>query len=221
MTYSPPEAQGIPSSALLALLSAAERSLDSLHSLILLRGGHTVAAGWWAPYAPDRPHELFSLSKSFTSTAVGLAVAEGRLTVDDPVLSFFPDEAPAAPGEHLAAMRVRHLLTMTAGHAEDPPVRGQGDDNWVRVFFHHPLPYAPGTRFVYSSTASYVLSAIVQRLTGQPIVEYLQPRLFDPLGIAPPSWITCPRGINAGGWGLSLKSGDIARFGQTLLQRGA
>src|SRR3712207_3145901 len=108
---SSPEAQGIPSSAILAFVDAVEQSSLELHSIMLLRHGHVVAQGWWAPYRPGDLHMLFSLSKSFTSTAVGLAVAEGRLTVDDPVISFFPDDLPPDVGENLAAMRVRHLLS--------------------------------------------------------------------------------------------------------------
>jgi CubicO group peptidase (beta-lactamase class C family) len=116
---SAPEAQGIASSAILDFVEAAEQHIHDLHSLMLVRHGQVVAEGWWAPYEPDDMHILFSLSKSFTSTAIGLAVAEGRLSIDDPVLSFFPDDAPAEISENLAAMRVRHLLSMSTGHAED------------------------------------------------------------------------------------------------------
>src|SRR5262249_40509806 len=96
-----PEAQGVPPPAVLAFVEAADRDIDSLHSFMLVRRGHVVAEGWWAPYAADTPHMLFSLSKSFTSTAVGLAVAEGKLSIDDPVLKFFPDDAPAEPRTNL------------------------------------------------------------------------------------------------------------------------
>jgi CubicO group peptidase (beta-lactamase class C family) len=189
---------------------------------MLLRHGHVLAEGWWAPYERERPHMLFSLSKSFTSTAVGLAVAEGRLSVDDPVLSFFPDAAPAQVSEHLAAMRVHHLLSMSTGHAEDTTghMREQPDGDWARAFLDLPVEHAPGTHFVYNSGASYMLSAIVQRLTGLTLLEYLQPRLFAPLGIERATWESCPRGINVGGWGLRITTADIARFGQLYLQKG-
>ncbi len=119
---SAPEAQGISSSAILGFVDEAEQKLDALHSFMLVRHGQVVAEGWWGPYAADEPHMLFSLSKSFTSTAVGLAVADGKLKVDDPVLGFFPDEAPAQPSANLKAMRVRDLLTMSTGHHdEDDP----------------------------------------------------------------------------------------------------
>ena len=171
---------------------------------------------------PTSPHTLFSLSKSFTATAVGLAVAEGRLSVDDPVLGFFPDEAPAIISPHLAAMQVRHLLSMSTGHGEDTTaaLRQAADGNWVRAFLERPVEHEPGTFFLYNSGATYMLSAIVQRLTGQTLLDYLQPRLFAPLGIERPTWESCPRGINAGGWGMSATTEDIARFGQLYLQQG-
>jgi CubicO group peptidase (beta-lactamase class C family) len=219
---SEPEAQGIPSQALQRFIQEADDSLDSLHSVMLLRHGNVVAEGWWAPYEPDLPHMLYSLSKSFTSSAVGLAIEEGLLSVEDSVLSFFPDEAPDDISENLAAMRVHHLLSMNTGHAEDSTqhLRDSEGNDWVSNFLAQPVPYEPGTHFFYDSGASYMLSAIVQKLTGQPIVEYLAPRLFEPLGIHQPYWETCPRGINTGGWGLYLTTEDIACFGQMLLQKG-
>ena len=113
---SSPEAQGISSSAILAFLEAAEEKIDAVHSFMLVRHGNVVAEGWWSPYVKSDPHVLFSLSKSFTSTAVGLAVAEGRLTLDDSVLAAFPEDAPAEPSDNLKAMRVRDLLAMSTGH---------------------------------------------------------------------------------------------------------
>ena len=158
LPHSTPEAQGIPSRAILAFVQAAEKDLDALHSFILVRHGQRVAQGWWSPYAPEHPHMLFSLSKSFTSTAVGLAVAEGRLSVDDPVLSFFPENAPIEVSETLAAMRVRHLLSMVTGHAEDTTryIREAKDGNWVKAFLARPVDHVPGTHFLYNSAASYM-----------------------------------------------------------------
>ncbi len=222
LPQSTPESQGISSSAILAFLDEAQQSVEALHSLMLLRHGHLVAAGWWEPYGPEHPHMLFSLSKSFTATAVGLAVAEGRLSVDDSVLGFFSEDAPARVSANLAAMRVRHLLTMTTGHTEDTLSRvvRQREGNWARAFLRCPVNREPGTHFVYNSGASYMLSAIVQKVTGQKLVDYLQPRLFAPLGITGATWEECPRGVNTGGWGLNVKTEDIARFGQLYLQKG-
>ena len=218
---STPEAEGIRSSAILAFVDAAERDVHDLHSLVLLRHGRVVAEMYWEPYGPANPHMLFSLSKSFTSTAVGLLVAEGRLSIDDRVVDFFPDEAPAHPDDRLRAMRVRHLLTMTTGHDPDPTgVVLQSGKSWTRAFLAQPVEHEPGTHFVYNSAATYMLSAIAQRLTGERLLHYLEPRLFAPLGIAHATWETSPEGIDAGGWGLSLTTADIAGFGQLYLQRG-
>jgi len=219
---STPEAHGVSASAIVAFIDAAEARGLELHSLMLLRHGHVLAEGWWAPYQADEPHMLFSLSKSFTSTAIGLAVAEGRLTMDDAVLSFFPEEAPTEPGEGLAAMRVRHLLSMATGHHEDTTLalRGAADGDWARAFLAQPVTHTPGTYFVYNSGATYMLSAIIQRVTGTTLLDYLRPRLLDPLGITDATWETCPHGINAGGWGLNITTASIARFGQLYLQEG-
>ncbi|HEU4323131.1 MAG TPA: serine hydrolase [Roseiflexaceae bacterium] len=219
---SAPEAQGVPSAAVLAFLEAAEREIQHLHSLMLVRRGHVLAEGWWVPYAAERPHMLFSLSKSFTSTAVGLAVAEGLLSVDDPVLSFFPEDAPEEVGEHLAAMRVRHLLSMSTGHdTETMGAMGErADGHWVRGFLSCPVPHPPGTHFLYNTGATYMLSAILQQLTGVTLLEYLRPRLLAPLGIEGATWQSCPRGINTGGFGLSTTTEAVANFGQLYLQQG-
>lgn len=189
---------------------------------MLLRHGNVIAEGWWSPYAPDRPHMLFSLSKTFTSTAVGLAIHEGCFSIDDPVLSFFPDDTPANVSEHLAAMRVRDLLTMSSGHSADTwqTLEARADGNWTRAFLESPLEHAPGTHFVYNTGATYMLSAIVQKTTGMKLVDFLQPRLFAPLGIENARWDESPQGINLGGIGLWLKTEDIARFGQLYLQKG-
>jgi CubicO group peptidase (beta-lactamase class C family) len=220
-----PEAEGIPSSAVLDFLRAVEEHthpLDAVQGFMLLRHGKVAAEGWWTPYGPQTPHRMFSLSKSFTSTGIGLAVAEGLLTVDDPVLGFFPDEAPAHPSENLKAMRVRHLLSMNTGHKNDTTrrvFRGE-DDNWARAFLSLPVECQPGTWFVYNTAATYTLSAIMTRLAGMSLLDYLRPRLFDPLGIENPTWETDPRGISIGGTGLHIRTEDIARFGQLYLQKG-
>ncbi len=220
---STPEAQGISSSALLAFVERSERTIDALHSVMLLRHGHVVAEGWWTPYAPQTLHELYSLSKSFTSTAIGLAIAEDRLSLDDTVVSFFDkDDLPAEPSANLQAMRIRDLLAMTSGHQDDTVGRlfVGGDGRWSRAFLHLDVEHKPGTHFVYNTGATYMLSAILQRTTGQRLTDYLRPRLFDKLGIEKPLWDQSPEGTDLGGWGLSVTTEDIARFGQLYLQRG-
>jgi CubicO group peptidase (beta-lactamase class C family) len=219
MPRSSPEKQGISSSAILAFVEAADEKIDSMNSFMLVRHGHVVAEGWWTPFDAASPHMLFSLSKSFTSTAVGLAIAEGKLALDDEVLKFFPEDAPAEPSANLKAMRVRDLLCMSAGHQAEVPLM-DSKETWTKAFLNHPVPHKPGTHFMYNTPATYMLSAIVQKVTGITVLDYLRPRLFEPLGIENPQWETSPQGISLGGYGLSVRTEDIARFGQLYLQKG-
>ncbi len=213
-----PEAQGVSSEAVLSFVEAADRDIDSMHSFMLLRHGYVVAEGWWSPYSAESSHSLYSLSKSFTSTAVGLAVSEGKLSLDDEVLKFFPGDAPPEPSSNLRAMRVSDLLRMSTGHQTEPP--RTTDRPWTKSFLAHPVPFKPGTHFLYNTSGTYMLSAIVQKATGMTVLDYLRPRLFEPLGIDHPTWETSPEGITAGGYGLSIRTEDIARFGQLYLQKG-
>jgi CubicO group peptidase (beta-lactamase class C family) len=215
---SSPEAQGIPSPAILSFIEAAENDIDSMHSFMLLRHGCVVAEGWWSPYNAESPHSLYSLSKSFTSTAVGLAISEGKLSLDDQVLKFFPEDAPSEPSGNLKAMRVSDLLRMSTGHQTEPP--RPPDQPWTKAFLAHPVPFKPGTHFLYNTSGTYMLSAIVQKATGQTVLDYLRPCLFEPLGIEHPTWEASPQGISAGGYGLSIRTEDIACFGQLYLQKG-
>ena len=215
---STPESQGVSSAGILDFIRTADSEVKSMHSFMLVRNGQVVAEAWWKPESADKPHVLWSLSKSFTSTAVGLAVADGKLSIDDPVLKFFPEEAPSELSANLKAMRVRDLLTMSTGHHDEVNLRDQ--TNWVKAFLAHPVPFKPGTHFKYNTPATFMQSAIVQKVTGEKVVNYLRSRLFDPLGIEQPKWDENPQGISLGGYGLYLKTEDIAKFGQLYLQNG-
>lgn len=215
---STPESQGVSSAGIRAFVETADKQVDTMHSFMLVRHGQVVAEAWWKPESDQKAHVLYSLSKSFTSTAIGLAVAEGKLSIEDPVLKFFPDDAPAQPSDKLKAMRVRDLLTMSCGHQTEP--KFPPGESWVKSFLAHPVEHNPGTHFLYNSPGTYMCSAIVQKVTGQTVLDYLRPRLFEPLDIQGAEWSTSPQGISTGGWGLFLKTEDIAKFGQLYLQRG-
>lgn len=219
---SDPESQGIRSEAILGFLRRIEADDLELHGLMIVRNGHVVAEGAWAPYRTDVPHVLNSLSKSFTSTAIGLAAEEGRLTLDDPVISFFPEEVTPAIEANMGELKIRHLLSMTTGHTVDtiPIMHARRDGNWVKAFLETPIERPPGTHFLYNTGASYMLSAILHRATGEQLLDWLRPRLFEPLGMAGVKTVTCPRGIHAGGYGMYMKVEDIAKFGQLYLQEG-
>ena len=203
---STPESQGVSSAQIRKFVEVADKQVHTMHSFMLIRHGQVVAECWWKPESADKRHVLWSLSKSFTSTAVGMAVAEGKFSIDDPVLKFFPEDAPENPSDKLKAMRVRDLLTMSTGHQDEPKVREIIDQTWVKAFLAQPVPHKPGTHFQYNTPATFMLSAIVQKTTGQTVLDYLQPRLFDPLGIENPQWEANPQGISLGGYGLHVRT---------------
>ncbi len=191
------------------------------HSFMVLRHGRVAAEGWWHPYREQNGHMLYSMSKSFVSIAVGFAVQEGLLTLDDLVLSFFRQELPCEPCEYMRRVTIRCLLTMSLGHSENELDFIFSKRPWTYSCLTEYLDFEPGSRFVYDNRASYLLSAILQKQTGMTVFDYLKPRLFDPLGISDARWERNPQGINPGAFGLNLKTEDIAKFGQFLLNRGS
>ena len=216
---STPEEQGIASAALLDFVNAADSEIEQMNSLMIVRHGHVIAEGWWTPYKASDPHQLYSLSKSFTSTAVGMAAAEGKLDINDLVLKYFAEDGPKEPSDKLKQMRVRDLLTMSTGHQTEPQLRGS-DKPWTQTFLQHPVEHTPGAHFLYNTPATYMQSALVQKVTGQKLIDYLTPRLFEPLGIEHPTWEESPQGISTGGYGLNIRTEDIAKLGQLYLQKG-
>lgn len=217
---STPEKEGVSSQAVIDFLDSAVRNKNEFHSFMFVRHGKVIAEGWWSPYRPELKHTMYSLSKSFTATAVGLAVKQRKLKVSDKVISFFPDQLPDTIGQYLRDLTVKDLLSMSVGQEPDPTFKVVADSNWVRSFFATPILYTPGTKFLYNSAATYMLSAIVTKVTGQTVYDYLTPLLFQPLGIENADWETDLQGNNVGGWGLRIKTEDIAKFGQLFLQEG-
>ena len=198
--------------------AAAADSMD-IHSVMIVKDGSVVFSRWQSEGVDSVPHVLHSVSKTFTATAVGLAIADGKMSLTDKVVDFFPDKLPAEVSDNLKAMTVRDLLTMTCGHDVEPSGRN-GQQDWVTAFLAHPVEHEPGTFYLYNSMGTYMLSAIVQKVTGEKVVDFLTPRLFEPLHIDKPQWDESPQGINCGGWGLYLKTEDLAKMGQLLLQKG-
>lgn len=217
-----PEEQGVSSQSIVKLINEIGKSEIQFHSIMILRNDHVIAEGWWDPYKPEYKHQLYSLSKSFTSTAVGLAVKEGLLSVDDKVVSFFPDDVPQEVSPELKALTVKHLLTMSTGHSKASMEKLQKDKStsWVKSFLKAPIENEPGTKFEYNTAATFMLSAIIQKVSGEKLIDYLRPRLFEPLNITDADWKENPQGINTGGFGLRLKTEDIAKLGQLYLQKG-
>jgi CubicO group peptidase (beta-lactamase class C family) len=220
---STPEMQGISSAGISRFLEAVKQSGQEFHSIMILRHGNVVAEGWWGPYSSEHRQQLYSLSKSFTGTAIGLAVAEGLLTVDDPIIKFFPDYLPNTISDNLAALKVRHLLSMSVGHGKDSILLLEASATgvpWEKTFLSLPVIFTPGSQFMYNSGASFMLSAIIKKITGQTAHEYLKPRLYKPLGITNTTWGENWEGINMGASHLRMPTEDIAKFGQLYLQKG-
>lgn len=199
--------------------SAADDSMD-IHSVMIVKDGNVIYSHWQSEGVDSVPHVLHSVSKTFTATAVGLAIADGMMALTDKVIDYFPDKLPAEVSDNLKAMTVRDLLTMSCGHDVEPSWRGDPDQDWVTIFLAQPVVHKPGSFYLYNSLGTYMLSAIVQQVTGEKVVDYLTPRLFEPLHIDKPKWEESPQGINCGGWGLYLKTEDLAKMGQLLLQKG-
>ncbi|WP_432173248.1 serine hydrolase domain-containing protein [Streptomyces sp. Tue6028] len=223
LPVSTPAEQGVDPAGIHAFLDAVEAAPDiEPHGLMILRHGHVVASGWWAPFTPDRLHLLYSVSKSFTSTAAGFAVAEGLLNLDAPVVSYFPEFEAEITDPRSRAMLVRHVAAMASGHlaeTHDEAVRNDRQEI-VRGFLRIPPDRDPGTVFAYNQPATYTLAAIVQRVSGRTLTEYLRPRLFDPLGIGEVAWQQHPAGRDLGFSGLHATTDAIARLGQLYLQDG-
>ncbi|MDO5554633.1 MAG: serine hydrolase [Planctomycetia bacterium] len=227
-----PESQGVDSNKIVALIQAFEQAGEPMNSLMILRHGNVIAEAYWTPFNADTPHAMYSMSKSFTSTAAGFAADEGLLDIDTPVMDFFPDDLPANPSDNFKAMKVRHLLSMSCGHKTEPEIKGivdfcrdphdtlGSDENWVQIFLNHPVPFEPGTHFTYNTAGTYMVAAVLNKVTNESLVEYLKPRLFDPLRIENFFWEVSPQGINKGGTGLYIKTEDMAKFGQFYLQKG-
>lgn len=202
-------------------LAAVAKEKQDLHSIMVVKDGNVVFEKWMSEGKENEPHILNSISKTFTSMAVGFAISEGLFDLDDKVADIFPEYLPENPDENVKEMTVRHLLTMNCGHSTDPTrLAWSSEEDWRKVFLSHPITHKPGTIYCYNSLGTYMLSAIVQKYTGEKLTDYLYPRLFRPLGINNVSWAESAQGINTGGWGLYLKTEDLAKMGQMLLQKG-
>ncbi|MBO4557297.1 MAG: serine hydrolase [Bacteroidales bacterium] len=191
---------------------------QTIHSAMVVQHGKVILERWIEPNAPDSAHVMHSVSKTFTSMAIGFAIDEGLIKLDDHLVDFFPYKLPGQVSDNLRAITVRDLLTMSCGHEREHTDEIRPDKtDWVREFLSFPVEREPGTYFCYNTIGTYMLSAIITKVTGEKMVDYLQPRLWEPLGIEKPRWLECPMGVNYGGWGLYIKTEDMAKLGQTLL----
>lgn len=230
---STPEAVGASSEALANAIAKLDAETNRIDSIMILRRGKVIAEAWRAPHAPNVQHALYSLSKSFASTAIGFAIQEGKIALDEKLVDLFPEEVPENPSDNMKKVTIKDLLTMSCGHAKEPerpnnisafydrPGPGQdGNPTWLHNFMTQPFEFEPGTHYTYSTVSTYVATAALEKRVGENALEYLTPRLFDPLQIKGAVWEKSPEGIIKGGTGLFLTTEDVAKFGQFYLQKG-
>ena len=202
-------------------IDACEREMDIIHGFVLMRHGRIVAEGSWRPFDTlNEPHMLFSHSKSFTSTAIGMLADEGKVDLDERVAEIFADKVPEAPSENLRQLRVRDLLTMNVGARRTDAENDDVDGDWERAFLANTFDGEPGREFRYDSGATYMLASIVERRSGKRLMEFLRERMFDKIGIRKAWSTTSPTGTACGGWGMNMTTREMALFGQLLLQGG-
>ena len=207
-----PEDAGVSSKAVLDFLKEVEDAGLELHSFMVVHNGKVACECFRAPFEPKYRHQMWSVSKSFAATALGIAIGEGRLTLDTLVLDVFPEYRPKKRDEKLEKLTFRHLVSMTSG--KSPPYLSPKGENadWIKAYVNAPWYNEPGVEFRYINENFYIICAALVRVLGMSITEYLTPRLFEPLGIVDSYWETDNRGVEAGGWGLYCRTEDMAKF---------
>ncbi|MGI6773445.1 MAG: serine hydrolase [Clostridiales bacterium] len=214
-----PEAVGVSSGCIKEFIDDLKANNIEMHSLMVIRDGKVAVECYNHPFSANRPHSCYSVSKSVTSTAIGFAVSEGLISLDTLVVDIFPEYRENKKDSYLNQLNIRHLVSMCSGKNVDI-LKDKGKIDWLDDFMKSPWYAKPGTDFRYVNENIYVLSAIIHKVTGMCIRDYLQPRLFEPLGIDYPFWETDRNGIEAGGWGIYLKTEDIAKIMLCYLQDG-
>lgn len=215
-----PEAVGIPSRDVHALLNALEASGSEMHGMMILRHGMVAAEGWWAPFAAGQVHGSQSLTKTMTGSAFGVAMLEGLMTLDTKLTDIFPEYAQLCAGKpYWDELRMRHMTSMSAGMEKQPAVT---DPDWIKKFFTMDIVHKPGTAFYYNSAACSMVGACIRRITGLGLREYLRDRLLGPIGIDADrlKWHCHPDGMENGSGGLVSTTEDNARLMELYRQRG-
>ena len=205
-----PEEVGVRSELILEYIDNLEHSQTEMHGLMIMRHNKMIAQGWWTPFGPNLRHGLQSHTKTYAATAVGIAYTEGILKLDERLIDIFPDESPEDPSENLKLLTVRDVLCMGCGMDTMP----FNSKDWIREFMHTPVNHKPGTTYMYNSTGSTLLGAIVRKKTGLGLHDYLTPRLFNKIGINPDNlrWLCMADGMEVGGGGLFATTEDNFRL---------
>lgn len=215
---STPAQEGVDPQAVLQFVNAlmAVPQTD-IHHIMVVRHGKVIAEAHPAPFMKDDVHTLYSCSKTFTMLAIGMLIDDGKLSVNDKVINLLPDKAPKRQSVALKTMTVKHLLTMTAGIKPSLELRQESND-WARTWLAQPV--TKQGKFQYDSMCTFMLAAIVQRITGKTLLEFLNERFFHQLGIYEADWEMSPDSINVGGWGLRLTAESMAKAGICIMNKG-
>ncbi len=195
-----------------------ENNLD-IHSFMMIKDDQTIWEEYYRPYEKETPHVMYSVSKSFTSTAIGLAVDKGMLSVEDSVYSFFPEYKDLCDSEYKRALKVKHLLSMSTGFTSDES-KIFSEYDFVRTILSNPIEHEPGTVFNYFTAGTYMLAAIFKKVMGVNVHDYLKQGLFKSMDINDTQWLSCPKEITYGGFGLYIKTSDMIKLGCLYLNKG-
>lgn len=219
--YAAPESVGIGSAWIRRFMERLEECDLPMHSFILMREGKIVAESYYAPYREDTLHRMFSVTKSFVSVAIGCLEEEGKLSLDDPIIRYFPEKLPE--GElhpYLSAMTIRDMLKMSSCHAATT-YKFAGVMDWVGSFFTAVPTHAPGTVFSYDTSATHTLCALAEKLSGMPLLDYLRGRFLDAIGFSSSAYVMqAPGGESYGGSGLMATPMDLLRFAYVVSREG-
>lgn len=219
-TITSPESVGIPSESITSLLEELQQNHVPMHSILIARYGKLVFETYFSPCKKDELHRMFSISKSFTSLAIGLLAEEQRICLDDKIIQYFPEYVPEHPHPWLANMTIRDMLTMQTCHSSTT-YKIDPNKNWVESFFTTKPTHPSGGVFLYDTSSSHTLCALVEKLTKMPIIEYLKQKVLLQIGCSKQSYfLTDPFGTSMGGTGLMMSSRDLMRLALLISNHG-
>jgi CubicO group peptidase (beta-lactamase class C family) len=223
---STPEQQGLDSEQLAAGLQTINQKQIPIHSLMIVRNNYVVLNATFYPYDGQSPHNLGSVTKSVLTTLIGIAVEQGKLSLEDKLVSFFPEYSIANLDSRKESITVRDLLTMSSGldciglPSEATVQKMETSPDWVQFMLDRPMTDRPGKTFVYCGGNMHLLSAVLQKAAGMTVLEYARQNLFEPLGFQEVAWPADPQGVNQGSGNLRMLPTDMARLGFLFLHGG-
>lgn len=218
-----PEVTGISASCIMDALREIDTRGISMHSFLFCKDNCLVAEGYYAPVKKNDLHRMFSVTKSFVSIAIGFLQEEGRLSLDDSIVKFFPEYVPNTSEAHpwLLATTIRDMLSMRSCHASTTYDKFSSKTDWVKSFFTVAPTHNPGTVFHYDTSSSHTLCALVEKLTGMKMLDYLRNKVLNEIGFSKEAYcLTDGFGVSMGGSGLMATSRDLMLFALLILNNG-